>query len=74
LDRTSRHSALLIGFVCVLSLGASLRNDLVWGSRKLVLASPSTMTVGRAFASFVPSRWRANTWAMKESYRPVANV
>ena len=74
MPHSSRYAILLLCFVCAFALGASLRNELVWDTKRLVLNSPATATLTRAVASFVPARWRTTTQSVQESYRPVANV
>ncbi len=71
----SRHSILLLCIVCLITLGASLRNDFVWAARAMVRQHPSTRSIAAALGSFIPKRWHAATLGrIKESYRPLANV
>jgi len=73
-QHSSRYPILLLCFVCVCALAASVRNELVWDTKGLVLDSPSTASLCRAGASFLPSRWRSSAESVRESYRPIANV
>ena len=74
MQHSSRYPILLLALVCAFALGASLRNTLVWGSRKLVVGNAATTDLRSALSSFVPSRWRASAQTTQEAYRPVANL
>jgi len=74
LQHSSRYPILLFALVCAFTLGASLRNPLVWSSPTLVVGNAATADFRSALGSFVPSRWRESAQTTLEAYRPVANL